>query len=210
MSRRILLTSNTANVWGLLRPIIGSAPQKMVVITTAMEVEDDADSWYPADQQTFTTQPNLKVVEYTITDKNDIELGHDLADADILYITGGNVFYLMQQIQKSSFAQIVRKHVQSGKLMIGHSAGAIALGPDVTPAYRSDKTSKVGKLNDTSGMGLVDFVTLPHWGSEQLRSIYFNERLKQAYNPAYKIIPISDQQYIDIVDDYYRIMALTS
>jgi dipeptidase E len=209
MSQRIVLTSNTANVWGSLQSIAGTTPQKMVVITTAMEVEDDADTWYPADQQAFAAQPNLEVSEYTITSKNEAELRQELAKADIIYITGGNVFYLMQQIQKSGFHKIVREHVQSGKILIGHSAGAIALGPDIAPAYRSDKADKVEKLDNTKGMGLVDFVTLPHWGSEQLRDVYFNERLKQAYNPAYKIIPISDSQYIDIVDDCYKIVAVT-
>ena len=46
-------------------------------------------------------------------------------DADVIYFTGGNSFFLIDQLRKTGTDELLKKELAKGKLMIGESAGAI-------------------------------------------------------------------------------------
>ncbi|MHB8903587.1 MAG: Type 1 glutamine amidotransferase-like domain-containing protein, partial [Patescibacteria group bacterium] len=64
------------------------------------------------------------------------------------------------------------------------------------------------KLKGYRGLGLVDFVVLPHWGSDHFRSRYLNQRLAHNYNLKNKLILLNDYQYIEVKDDWYKIVEV--
>ena len=45
-------------------------------------------------------------------------------NADVIYFTGGNSFFLMDQLRKTGADGLLKKELENGKLMIGESAGA--------------------------------------------------------------------------------------
>ena len=51
-------------------------------------------------------------------------------DADVIYFTGGNSFFLIDQLRKTGTDELLKKELAKGKLMIGESAGVVltALG----------------------------------------------------------------------------------
>ena len=56
------------------------------------------------------------------------------------------------------------------------------------------------------GLGLVDFLILPHWGNDRVREKYFGFRLKHAYQPENKLILLNDFQYVKVEGNMYRIV----
>lgn len=44
-------------------------------------------------------------------------------EADIIYFTGGNSFFLIDQLRKSGADELLKREMTNGKLMIGESAG---------------------------------------------------------------------------------------
>ena len=44
-------------------------------------------------------------------------------DADVIYFTGGNSFFLIDQLRKTGTDELLKKELAKGKLMIGESAG---------------------------------------------------------------------------------------
>ena len=48
-------------------------------------------------------------------------------DADVIYFTGGNSFFLMDRLRKTGTDGLLKKELANGKLMIGESAGLYAL-----------------------------------------------------------------------------------
>lgn len=54
------------------------------------------------------------------------------AESDIIYFTGGNSFFLIDQLRKSGADELLKKELMNGKLMIGESAGAIICAPTIT------------------------------------------------------------------------------
>ena len=129
---------------------------------------------------------------------------------DIIFFSGGNQFHLLSQIQQTGCADIIRDLVKKGKIYIGSSAGSIVAGPDIYPTRLIDDANMKGNVKLYEGLGLVDFIVLPHWGSEDFREIYLNQRLENAYNDSEdnKLILLKDNQYIIVKDSWYKIISV--
>ena len=60
-------------------------------------------------------------------------------DADVIYFTGGNSFFLMDQLRKTRTDGLLKKELVNGKLMIGESAGAIICAPSIQYIEQMDE-----------------------------------------------------------------------
>ncbi|MBE9828932.1 type 1 glutamine amidotransferase-like domain-containing protein [Campylobacter concisus] len=87
-----------------------------------------------------------------------------ISQCDIIYVSGGNTFYLLNELRKSCAAQAIKNAVKAGKIYIGESAGAIVAAPDTRYATLMDENS--AKTSDFTGLNLVDFYIVPHFGCE--------------------------------------------
>ena len=83
-----------------------------------------------------------------------------LARSSHVFVTGGHPVFLLQWAQRSGFLRAVRESVGAGELRyIGVSAGAALAGPSIEPLAGPDDP---GEVEEYEGLGLVDFVVLPH------------------------------------------------
>lgn len=73
-----------------------------------------------------------------------------------------------------------------------------------------DDSNKAPNLIDTKGFGLVDFVILPHWGSDYFRKLYMDDRMEHAYTIDFKTILLNDNQYVEVKDDWYKIVDIAN
>lgn len=180
---------------------------KTAFITTPVEVEDMTDdSWYQDDHAALTKN-SFAIFDYTITGKTEADIRTDLADIDALYISGGNEFYLKQQANKNNFGQFVKEFVESGKPYIGTSAGSIIMAPDMTPALNITDTNNCPEpITDLTGFGIVDFLLMPHWGSEDFKKLYLGERKEKMYAENWRIILLNNYEYIEVLGDQYHII----
>jgi dipeptidase E len=182
---------------------------RLVFITTASELKPKKDLEWQDDDRNALIKAGFDVFDYTITDKKEGEIRKDLKDVDVIYVSGGNVFYLLEKVKASHFDKIVKDFIAKGKIYIGTSAGSIVAGPDIFPAYYLDRAKDAKNLKDYKGMGLVDFTVLPHWGSEHFRERYLEQRLEHVYKEGYKLILLNDNQYVAVDGDKYRIIDIT-
>ncbi len=144
--------------------------------------------------------------DYTITNKTLNQLQKDLSGVDIIHVNGGNSFYLLLQIRKSGFRKFVHEHVDKGKVYIGSSAGSIVAAPDIEITKRIETGKYIKILKTHKALGLVDFIILPHWGSDYFKDMYLKSRLEITYKPENKIILLNDYQYVKVEDDMYKIV----
>lgn len=133
------------------------ASKKVLYITTAIDGEVDDDlSW--ADRE-FDTILNLgfakeKITEYKIGDAINV------LDFDVMYMMGGNTFYLLDKIREFGFDADIQKFLNAGKIYIGSSAGSIIVGNSIETAWPYDKNN-VG-MTDFTGLRLVNGIIIPH------------------------------------------------
>ncbi|WP_431433142.1 Type 1 glutamine amidotransferase-like domain-containing protein [Bacteroides hominis] len=145
------------------------------------------------------------VEEVEITQFSNEEISSILHKCDYIYITGGNTFFLLQELKRKGVDKIISEQVKSGKLYIGESAGAIIASPDTEymKNVNFDPIKKAPELEDYSSLGLVDFYTIPHYGNFPFKKK--GEKVIQLYNEKLQLIPISNKQAIFIEDSNIQI-----
>jgi dipeptidase E len=183
--------------------------KKLLFIDTAAEVEKGDKQWLMDDRQSLV-DIGFEVNDYTISDKTKDQLMKDLNPLDVIYVSGGNTFYLLQQAQQSGFIEVIQDLVSKhAKTYIGTSAGSIIAGPDTYPAYRLDKASLAPKLDGYAGFELVNFCILPHWGSDNFKELYLNHRLDHAYKePQVPLITLTNSQYVHVNGNFMEIIDI--
>ena len=207
MTKRIFLTSSVKLVAkDIAKKIGGAKNKKLLYIYTACE-KKLGESWQKDDRKSLVNA-GFKVFDFTITGKTKEAIAKEVKNVDVIYFTGGNTFYLLEQIQLTKSDEVFRKAVSTGKIYIGTSAGSIIAGPDIFPVYRLDKAREAKKLRGYNGLGLVDFVVLPHWGSNHFKSLYLKQRLAHTYNTKNKLIILNDYQYIQVEADWFKFVEI--
>lgn len=205
--KRLFLTSSVNFVAKDIAKKINKKGLKLAFVLTPTEVEEGDLKWLKDDRKSLV-DAGFIVTDYTITGKNKGAIEKFLKDFDVIYMSGGNTFYLLEQMQKSNSKKVFVDLVEKGKIYIGSSAGSIIAGPDISPIYAIDRIENAPNLKGFDGLGLVDFVVFPHWGSKHFKEVYLNHRLENAYNTKNRMIVLTDNSYIEVRDDWYRIIEV--
>ena len=163
---------------------------KVLYITTAIDGEDDSDtSWI---HEEFQTILDLGIKEENVKEyKMDYDI--DLSLYDMIYMMGGNTFYLLKKIRDTKFDIKLKEVINNGLIYVGSSAGSIILGNTIELALAYDKNDV--KITDFTGLRLVDGIIVPHANRKQ----EFIKEKKEQYED--KIYAIYDEHGI-IVNNY--------
>ncbi len=109
----------------------------------------------------------------------DLQPPEALLSCDVVELMGGNPYYLLDAIRKHGGEEPLRQIGRKG-LLIGWSAGALALGPSLGLVDQySPELNTVG-LTDLRGLGLTQVQVLPHYSRFHTRYEDFEARC-QAY-----------------------------
>ena len=117
-------------------------------------------------------------------------------DADVIYFTGGNSFFLIDQLLKTETDELLKKELANGKLMIGESAGAIICAPTIQYIEQMDEKPEDYSQEDDAGLDLIDFYVLPHYLTAPFKKT--TEKIVAAFSDL-NLCPINNKQAI-IVD----------
>ena len=131
--------------------------KKVLYITTASDGEEDDDkSWMNEEYKTIL---DLGINEANIT---EYKIGNEIniCDFDIIYMMGGNTFYLLDVIRKTRFDKIIVDFINKGKIYIGSSAGSEILGNSIDVALGYDDNNV--NMVDFTGLKIVDALIVPH------------------------------------------------
>lgn len=145
------------------------------------------DEWMGIAQD-FNTKFNL----IDNTSPNDKE---KLLQSNILVISGGNTFTLLNNLRKSGLDKTISEFVEKSEFSIaGYSAGAIVLTPSIAICKLPGFDANTVNIEDFTGLGIVDFEVFPHYDSVSQQPL-FDEYQKRT---TYKVRKISDDGLISI------------
>jgi|GEM_PF-6956497 len=102
-----------------------------------------------------------EISETILSEHPDFIMPENLNNYDAIFVSGGNVAYLMNQLQKSGFDVQIREYIKANKLYIGSSAGGCIMSPNVTPYQRMEDTEVTGKSPE-KGLNILSFGFVPH------------------------------------------------
>ena len=209
---KLLLTSGgitNKSIAKALFDLIGKKPEDTSVafIPTASNVEMGDKSWLINDSVNLQKQGFKSI---SITDISAVEekiWRPQIEEADVLFFEGGNTYYLMRWINKSSLAKILPELLKN-KVYVGVSAGSM-----VTNKNLSLSTSQIiyeedlDESHEMPGLNFVDFYFLPHLNSpyfKNLREDFVRETLKDTKEKTYVL---DDNSAIKVIDDKVEVIS---
>lgn len=87
-----------------------------------------------------------------------------LLNSDVLIITGGNTFVLLNHLRKSGLDEAVKKFAnEKGKTILGFSAGAIVMSSTIRMANCGNIDDNEVGMTDFTGLNLIPFDIFPHY-----------------------------------------------
>lgn len=200
----LFLTSQASNTLHLLLPFLNGKPENLSVafIPTAADPYTNR-SWMENDRNKLN-ELGFNVVDLDLKNKMIEEIEHTLSKADIIFVAGGNTFYLLGKIRQCGLDKVLKRLSEKNIIYIGSSAGSVVIGPNIEPMKYLDDPTQEGTLIDYFGIGLVDFIVLPHYDNPKYKNIY-RELLKN-YRRKYKLQPLGDNQAIVLDRDKFEII----
>ena len=136
----------------------------------------------------------MEVVEVDLKAENDSSLLHKLSGCDVIWMNGGNSFYLMYWIRKSGFDKIIDQLLDNGKIYFGVSAGSYVACPTIEAASWKHADSDIVGLKDLTGLSLVPFLIGAHFDREKYHQCVI-EGVKKTKLP---VVALYDTQAINI------------
>ncbi|KFN93286.1 alpha-aspartyl dipeptidase [Tetragenococcus muriaticus PMC-11-5] len=127
-----------------------------------------------------------------------------LENAKLLFISGGNTFYLLQELKRKNLLSLIFKQINQGLPFIGESAGAIILAPNIEYNKIMDNTELAPELIDYCSLGITNFYTLPHY--IEFPFIETVQKTLTAYQAKLNLVPISNSEVIIMNDTSYEIL----
>lgn len=196
--KTILLTSAGMNMKEEILKILPKPAEqiKLAHITTASKVEPDT-SWMQEEVDEMQ-KLGFQVEEIDIAGMSEDALRDALVGKDIIYVQGGNTFYLLKHVRESGFDTIVKELIERGVIYIGVSAGTIIAGPTIeTAAWKGTwPDENVTKLTDLTGMNLIDFNVFVHYDERYKESV-----AKESAKSNYPVKILTDDQAVLIRDE---------
>lgn len=166
----------------------------MVHVITASKGVSDRD--YFERNRNFFKEQNYHYTEVDLDETKGKVLRNILKKAELVYVEGGNTFYLLKAIRESDFENIIKELLPQGLIYMGASAGSYVACPTIEMAglRHQNKYDHYGVTN-FSAMNLVPFLLSVHYKPE------YRELLKEKISRATFLVKIlTDEQALLIKD----------
>jgi len=149
-------------------------------------------------------QLGLIVDELEISTAATAEISDKLNSNDFIYLSGGNTFYLLQELKRTGADKIIAEQIANGKTYIGESAGSIVVSPNIEYIKDMDDCNAAPGLGGFDALNLVDFYPLPHHTNFPFKKAV--ETIISKYESSLKLVPISNSQAIVVTGKDVRIL----
>ena len=197
---RLFLCSHFSSVGSLIKEEIEN--RKIAFIPTASLRE--GYTGYVSSAKKLFKKSGAAVTEMDISAEAYSTIQSALEAADVIYFTGGNSFFLMDQLRRTGTDELLRRELANGKLMIGESAGAVICAPSIQYIEQMDEKPEDYSQEDDAGLNLIDFYVLPHYLTPPFKKA--TERIMAEFSDL-NIRPINNRQGIIVEDEGSRVVC---
>jgi dipeptidase E len=176
----------------------GCAGKKVVFIPTASLTEKV--TFYVGTDKKALEKLGMTVEELEISTAPKDEIARKISGADYVFVSGGNTFFLLQELRRTETNKLIAEHIQKGKVYIGASAGSMILSKNIEYVKYMDNPADAPDLNDDfTALSVVDFSIVPHYTNFPFKKAA--EKIIAAYSSTLDLRPISNNQAITVDGD---------
>lgn len=201
--KKLILVSMLYQVTDLVKAIEPELAGKTVTYIPTAGIVEETEGMVE-EETTILESLGLAVDVLDVSAASYESIVNSLTKNDIIFIGGGNTFFLLQELRRSGADKILVQEVNKGKLYIGESAGAVIACPDIGYCSGMDSPEKAPELTDYTGLGLVDFYIVPHIGNKEMGEAA--EKAVEEYNSRLDLKIITDRQIIQVDGENLKIL----
>ena len=162
--KKLFLASSFADVAEHFKDFIGQETEsKTVTFIPTASIVEKMNFYVKADRKALEGM-GLILDDLEISQASQDEIRAKLVLNDFIYVSGGNTFYLLQELKRTGADQLIQEQIGQGKPYMGASAGSMVLAPHIDYVKAMDSPKKAPILSDYTALSVVDFYPLPHYG----------------------------------------------
>lgn len=118
-----------------------------------------------------------------------------LLKSNILLITGGNTFGLLNNLRQSGLDQTIKEFSKKDNIVLaGFSAGAIVLSPTIEVCNLPGYDENLVRLTNLNGLNIINFEVFPHFNEDSERQVLEKYRAQTKY----QVKEITDEGHISL------------
>ena len=118
--RKIFLSSSFKDVSDLLVTFAGDNLEGKTVTFIPTAAIHEKVNFYVNSGKKALEKMGLLVDELEISTATTLEITSKIQNNDFIYVTGGNTFFLLQELRKTGADKIIETQIMAGKLYIGN------------------------------------------------------------------------------------------
>lgn len=201
-----LSSFRTGNETDKLVEISKSTNKRVAFISNAMDCFTDLElrSIIEGHDKADLEELGFQVEHFDLRDffMNETKLEDQIKNYDIIWCTGGNTFLLKQAMQLSGLDKIILERFKnkSNTIYGGFSAGASIAAQSLKGIHIMDNPEEkiYGEQYETpwSGLGLIDYMIVPHYKSDQFKDLCADKVVEYLINEKMLFKVLEDGQVI--------------
>ena len=138
-----------------------------------------------------------------ITKFDETYLKDKFLKTECICISGGNTFYLLQEIKRKNLVEVLFKRIKEGLFYIGESAGAIIMSENIEYNQIMDDKSIASELDDYMGVNVFNHYVVPHLGEYPFEETA--QKTLDTYQDKISLVAINNSEAILVNDSGYTI-----
>ena len=201
--KNMILTSSLYESMGIVKKFLNEKTEskKILFIPTATNV-DEYKKYIHLTQKVFEDF-GYEVENFDISVFSEETVKEKISETKIIFFSGGNTFYLLQELKKKNLISYLREKIENGLLYIGESAGSVITAPNIGYADIVDDKALATELNDYTGLNLVDFYVVPHFEEEPF--VESSRKVVELYKDKLDLKVINNKEVVLVENDDFRI-----
>lgn len=192
--KKLFLSSSFCDIADLFMEFVSEDLRgKSVTFIPTASVVEEVD-FYVSDAIEKFKSLGMDIDEIDISKASKNEIETKIKQNDFIYISGGNSFFLLQELKVKEIDKLLIEEINRGKFYIGESAGAIILYPNIEYIKDMDDCKKAPFLDNYDALNVTPFYSLPHYKEfpfEDTTDNIYNE-----YKNKLKLYPFSNSEAI--------------
>lgn len=197
--KKMFLCSSFKDSYSLLFDFTGESlkGKRVTFFPTASAVEE-VTHYVEAAKEAFH-QLGMQLETVQIAEQSTEEITKMIKQNDVMYVSGGNTFYLLQELRKHGLDDVLKEEINKGKLYIGESAGSIIMAPSIEYISLMDERQKAPELSSYQGFNEVSRYPVPH-----VHNTYLGDAAQQIlkqYEKTLDLCPLTDEQALLITGE---------
>lgn len=200
----ILLMSYLAGTKNITKKYLSKMiSNKMVFIPTAGNVEPYTGYIDEGVEMLKSLGYELEIIDISKYDEDYLK--DKFSKTECICISGGNTFYLLQELKKKNLIGLLYERIKEGLFYIGESAGAIIMSENIEYNQMMDDKSIASELDDYTGVNVFEHYVLPHIGEYPFEES--TQKILENYQDKISLVAINNSEAILVNDSGYTVVC---